>query len=154
MKKGFTKYITQCLGYFVFVGSMCLLYTNTVSAAPFINNDYTNTNEQLNAAGALDPEASEQPLDPRLVVAYTIRIALSLLGTALFILIVMSGYWYFTARGNDDKVTRAKDTLRQAVMGMVIILVAYAITSYTITSLTVRLKQGNDPAPRDELRFP
>jgi hypothetical protein len=38
-----------------------------------------------------------------------------------------------TAQGDDKKVTKAKDTIRNAVIGVVIILFAYIITNIVFT---------------------
>lgn len=77
------------------------------------------------------------PVDPRVAVASLIKVALTILGTVFFVLMVMSGYWFVTARGNEDKEEKAKDTIRSAVIGLAIVLMAYAITIFVSSRLIV-----------------
>lgn len=113
----------------------------------------TEATKQLNSAGVLNPsDTTTLAQDPRVTAAIVIRYFLSLLGTILLILIAMSGYWYFTARGDDEKITRAQATIKQALVGMVIILMAYSIATYTINSLSTTLKEGDQDRARDEYR--
>jgi hypothetical protein len=73
--------------------------------------------------------------DPRLVVAKIIRIGFGLLGTIGVILVIYAGFLWMTAAGNDDKIKKAKDILKAAVIGLIIILSAFAITSFIINKL-------------------
>lgn len=82
----------------------------------------------------------EQPLglpatDIRLVVANIIRIALGLLGIVALVLIIYAGYLWMTAGGNEDQIATAKKFLLNAVIGLAIILSAYAIVSFVISKL-------------------
>jgi cytochrome bd-type quinol oxidase subunit 2 len=52
---------------------------------------------------------------------------LSLLGVIFIILILLAGYNWMTAAGDEEKVTRAKDTLRRAIIGLIIIVSAWGI---------------------------
>lgn len=146
--------------YYIAVGIVCIfvgvvfLCMDTVVAQVITGPASKDAATQLNSAGslrAIDDRNIAQ--DPRVTAAIAVRYFLSLLGTILLILIVMSGYWYFTARGDDEKITRAQTTIKQALMGMVLILTAYAIATYTINSLSSTLKKGDQDRVRDELRF-
>ncbi len=55
---------------------------------------------------------------------------LAFVGILFFILIIYGGFIWMTARGNEQEVTKAKDLIMAAVIGLVIVLAAYAITSY------------------------
>lgn len=99
--------------------------------------------QQLNSATFFDPNGDDSVVgDPRVFVAYAVQVALGFLGTGLFILCLIAGYNYFTARGNDDKVRKAKDMLRHAVMGMVLILAAFSLTTFIINGISESFKQG------------
>jgi len=45
-------------------------------------------------------------------------------------LVIYGGFLWMTARGNEQQVTKAKDLIISAVIGLVIVLAAYAITAY------------------------
>lgn len=70
------------------------------------------------------------PGDPRLLVAQVIEIILSLLGIVFVILMILGGYRRLTARGDEEKVKKADQTILAAVVGLAIVLLSYAITDF------------------------
>ena len=74
--------------------------------------------------------------DFKVTVATVIQGALSLVGTIFLILAVYAGILWMTASGNEEKVTKAKDIITQAVLGLAITLAAYAITYFVTTKLS------------------
>lgn len=97
--------------------------------------------EQLQATGR-GANLGDNPADPRLVAASIVRIVLSLLGTVFFVLILMSGYWLMTAQGQEEKVEKAQKTIRSSVVGLAIVLSAYAITQFVVGSLLPGTERG------------
>lgn len=61
---------------------------------------------------------------------------LSFIGVLFFILMIYGGFIWMLARGNEQEVTKAKDLITSAVIGLVIVLSAYAITYYVGDLLT------------------
>jgi len=55
---------------------------------------------------------------------------LAFLGVAFFVLMIYGGYMWMFSMGNEQTTTKAKDVIIAAVIGLVIVLAAYAITSY------------------------
>ncbi|MCU0679464.1 MAG: pilin [Planctomycetes bacterium] len=55
---------------------------------------------------------------------------LALIGLVFFILMIYGGFTWMTARGNEQQVTKAKELILAAIIGLVIVLAAYAITAY------------------------
>ena len=51
-------------------------------------------------------------------------------GTLFFVLVVYSGLMWMTAAGNEDRIKKAKQILIAAVVGLIIVVSAYAITQY------------------------
>lgn len=86
-------------------------------------------------AGAGMGEVEEAPLDPRLMVAIVIRILLAVLGTVFFVLLILSGYWYMTAAGEEEKVKKGMNTAKRAIFGLLIVLMAYSIVNFVISRL-------------------
>jgi hypothetical protein len=64
------------------------------------------------------------------IVADLIGVFLGLLGVIFIILIILSGYWWMTASGDEQKLTKAKDTIYRAIIGLIITAAAYAITGF------------------------
>ncbi|TAN33489.1 hypothetical protein EPN28_01595 [Patescibacteria group bacterium] len=84
--------------------------------------------EQAKASGLPDT-------DIRVLVAKIIRTALGLLGIVALVLLLYGGFAWMTAGGNDEKIATAKKIIFNALIGLVIILASYAITSFVISKL-------------------
>lgn len=65
-------------------------------------------------------------------VGKIITILFSVLGVLFTVLIVYAGYLWMTARGEDEQVNKAKSIISQAVIGLIVLLMAYSITSFVI----------------------
>lgn len=60
-------------------------------------------------------------------VGNIISVFLGLLGSIFVILIVYGGYIWMTAAGNEEKVTRAQQIIKSAVIGIIVLVAVYAI---------------------------
>ena len=69
-------------------------------------------------------------------VGKVIGTALSLLGVIFLILIVYGGFLWMTAYGDKTKIEKARDLITNAVIGVVIVVAAYTISSFVIKALT------------------
>lgn len=69
------------------------------------------------------------------IVGTIARVIMSLLGIVFVILIIVSGYQWMTAGGNDEELKKAKQRMTNAVIGLVIVLSAWAIWSFVNTFL-------------------
>ncbi len=81
--------------------------------------------------------------DPRITVARIIQIALGFLGTIAVVLVIYAGFLWMTSEGNVDKLKRAKDILKSAAIGLLIILSAFAIVTFIIDKLNDALGNGS-----------
>lgn len=73
--------------------------------------------------------------DIRTTVARIIRVAMSLLGIVAVVIVLIGGFKWMTAGGNDDQVGEAKKWIFSGVIGLAIILSAYALASFVINQL-------------------
>ena len=64
-----------------------------------------------------------------------IQVALSLLGVIFLLLTIYAGYLWMTDRGNEQQAEKAKKILTTAVIGLIIVLGAYAISYFVIEAL-------------------
>lgn len=71
-----------------------------------------------------------------------VKIALSLVGTIFFVLTVYAGFLWMTASGNEEQVTKATDILKMAIIGLVITLAAYSITSFVLGRIIQSAQAG------------
>lgn len=68
------------------------------------------------------------------IVANILGLALSFLGIIFFLIIIAAGVIWMTAMGTSEKSEKAKDMLEAAVIGLIIVLGAYAITKFVFKS--------------------
>ena len=64
------------------------------------------------------------------IIGLVVSIVLSLLGVVFLILTVYAGFSWMTAAGEEERVTKAKETLTRAVIGLIITLGSYAIWAF------------------------
>lgn len=69
------------------------------------------------------------------VVAIVIKGALGLVAVIFFIMIVIAGFSWMTAGGNEETVKNAKKNMSNAVIGLIVILFSYAITYFVFDVL-------------------
>lgn len=91
------------------------------------------TNELL--PGQIATELGQQQQDLRVTIARIIRTAMSLLGIIAVLIILYGGFKWMTSAGSDEAVGDAKKIITAGIIGLVIILTAYAIASFVISSL-------------------
>lgn len=71
---------------------------------------------------------------------------LSFIGVIFMVLIIYGGILWMTAMGNEQKVEKAKNLIIQSIIGLIIILSAYTITSFIGRQLT-----DTNPAPSPQM---
>lgn len=81
---------------------------------------------------------SNDTIEP--LIQNLINIILSLLGIIFIAMIILGGWSWFSARGNEQKLDKAKDTLTQAIIGLLIVIGAYAISYFVLSILIPYLK--------------
>ena len=73
--------------------------------------------------------------DIRETIASIINVAMGLLGIIAVVIILIGGFRWMTAAGNDEKVKEAKKLITAGVIGLIIILTAYAIANFVVLSI-------------------
>ncbi len=69
------------------------------------------------------------------VISMVIRAALTLLGIIFLVIIVFAGYRWMTASGNEEAIQKAQSSIKRAIIGLVIVMLAYAITAFVFNQL-------------------
>lgn len=73
--------------------------------------------------------------DAPTLIGNVLEVVLGFTGTIFFILVVWAGLTWMTAAGNEERIKQAQKILTAAVIGLVIVLSAYAITRFIGGSL-------------------
>lgn len=73
--------------------------------------------------------------DPREIVAQVANVALGFLGIIAVVIILLGGFKWMTAGGNEDSVAEARKLMIAGIIGLVIILAAWGIAKFIIDNL-------------------
>lgn len=96
----------------------------------------TNTTFGINIVqNGLGPNSLTSGEDPRAIAARVINFALTFLGLIAVAIILYGGFKWMTAAGNEDQVGEAKKLLGAGVIGLLIILAAWALATFLIGSI-------------------
>lgn len=82
--------------------------------------------------------------DIRLIIARIVRAVLGLLGVVAICLMIWAGYTIMTAGGNEEKIQEGKKIMINAVIGLIIILSAFAIAQFVINMLAKATGYGSE----------
>jgi len=69
------------------------------------------------------------------IVGKVIQAFLGLLGVIFLSYLLFAGYAWMTAQGDEEKVTKAKDTIQRAIIGLIVTVGAYAISFWVLDKL-------------------
>jgi uncharacterized membrane protein (UPF0182 family) len=81
----------------------------------------------------------------QVTIARIINVALSLLGIVAVVIILIGGFQWMTAGGNDEKVAGARKLIFSGIIGLAIILSAFAIARFVLSSLSTATGTGALP---------
>lgn len=98
--------------------------------------------------GNLDKVADQTGHEKTTVDDYipkVITAAFAAVGATFLALMVYAGMKWMLARGNEDNITTARSTLINATIGLIVIVAAYAITSFVTGRLIDNKKPGQGP---------
>lgn len=72
------------------------------------------------------------PTDADALVTNVLTTAYIWAGIVCVLIIIIAGYFYVTSNGNAANVKRAKDAIMGAIIGLVVILLAFTATQFII----------------------
>ena len=72
------------------------------------------------------------------IAGIIVNAVLGLLGIIFISLMLYAGYNWMTAAGDEAKLTQAKNTIRRSIIGVVIIVGAYAIYNFILMNLLIQ----------------
>ncbi|HSR89363.1 MAG TPA: pilin [Candidatus Udaeobacter sp.] len=82
-----------------------------------------------------DPSKTGLSSDLGSAIATVIKTILALVGTIFLVLTIYAGVMWMTAQGAEEPVEKAKEIIKASIIGLVIIMSAYAITYFVTTKL-------------------
>lgn len=90
-------------------------------------------NTKLQNAGV--DNAGYANTDLATVIGNVVLTLLTLLGVVFIVLIVYAGFKWMLAQGEEQKITEARNLIIHSIIGLLIVLAAYAISYFIISAL-------------------
>jgi len=80
------------------------------------------------------------------IISNIIETILGFIGVIILILLIYAGFLWMTAGGSEDKVKKAKTIMKNAVIGLLIVVLSYAITTFVVNKVSgfTNEQQQND----------
>ncbi len=130
--------MTQTFTRFVLAAGLSALLALPFAGAALLSPMQAHA-QQLEADDLLSDEFGDSAglgqADIQTTIGQLIRVLLGFLGVVAVVIILLGGFKWMTAGGNDEKVAEAKRLIIAGIIGLAIILSAYAIASFVISSL-------------------
>lgn len=82
------------------------------------------------------PEAELKDVGVGVFVGRLIQAVLSLLGIIVLVFLIYGGYLWLMSGGNEQTLRKAKDILINAAIGLIIVLAAFAITTFIVEGIS------------------
>lgn len=127
------KYILSLLLVTFFSGLQVagfFLFSHSVSADESLLNSQEGVAEMRRVFGW-----GEEAADIRVIIANIIQIILGFLGIIFVSLMVFAGFRYMTSAGNEDQTKKALSQIKDAVIGLAIVMTAWVITTAVLRYL-------------------
>lgn len=91
---------------------------------------------RLVAANKINPDAVNIPrVSPDAALQSILTTVYFWAGIVCVLVIIVAGFFYVTSAGNAATIKKAKDALLGAVIGLIVVMMAFAITAFVIGRL-------------------
>lgn len=115
--------------------SLCVLFPLFVTAAPIFDEGQVIANNSTLPIEGTSPVAR---------IVLIIQISLTFLGAITTIVLVYSGFLFAFSGGNPSTVDKARKTLTWALIGMLIVLASWAMTSFVKDNFNIMSEDGKN----------
>lgn len=134
--------LKQVFSFIILSLSLGLLFLGLIQVLPVQAQGLAEQQVGLNGAGNAYNVSTGSEVDVRTYVANIIKVFLTFLALIFTIVIILGGYKWMTAGGNDDKVKQAKSQIKNGIIGFVLILIAYVIVDLTVNIINDEILDG------------
>ena len=124
MKNNLIKNIVVFIVFMMVAAPVALVGTQ-VNAGPNLGLNFVS-----NAGNGLG--LSDANEDPRQMAVNIVKYLMTFLGIIAVVIILLGGFKWMTAAGNEDKVAEAKKLIIAGCIGLIIILAAFIIVQFVM----------------------
>lgn len=113
--------------------TLMVLTVPAISMAQGTTNPFQRGLNDVNTVGQKAQLGEAKPLP--VIVGQIINVALGFIGILLLFYLLYAGFLWMTSGGEDDKVGEAKTMIKNAIVGLIIIIAAFSISNFVLNSL-------------------
>lgn len=89
-----------------------------------------------NALGGLDAvNGGQATTDLEGSIGSILSVVYTVIGIVAVVMIILGGVNYAMSQGDPGKVKKGKDTIMYGIIGLIIVLLAFAITNFVLTNI-------------------
>lgn len=110
--------------------------TQSTTGATNESRNATGGNSALSTLGRVGEKSGYNTISIEVAAGTIVNAALSVLGIIFIIIIIIGGFKWLTARGDEAEVTKALAYIKSAIIGLIITLSAGAIWFFIASRLT------------------
>ena len=125
----FTLLLSFSVLFFIFSGPIPEIQAQSRMTETELYRNQTGMREVQSVYGGRQPE------DIRIVAIKLIQWALGFLSLIFLIMIIFAGFKWMTSGGNEETVKKAQSLMKNAVIGLIIILAAWSLTYFAIIAI-------------------
>lgn len=127
---------------FLSLGSFAGAQELPPNTPPTASNSFKD--KMANQADMMQGSAGLGDVTIGVIAAAVIQAALGLLGIIFLVIVVFAGYRWMTASGNEEQVKKAQDAIKRGIIGLAIVILAYAVTAFVFNNLPFGGTVGGD----------
>ncbi len=122
---------TRAGGAMIGLAAPAIVFAQTVRPNPF--NTAGNYLNNTQAASGVTSNSGPDAL-PRMIGSL-VNVVLGFLGIVLLFYVLRAGFLWMTAGGDSKQVQSAKDMIRDAIIGLIVIVAGFAISNFVLQQL-------------------
>ena len=103
------------------------LIAGQISAALVTSDKLGDFNNNINTVATAGEYKTTLGLEG--IIGTIVKMLLSILGVIFVLLMFMAGNDWAQAAGNEEKVKKSKETIRNLIIGLALVLIAYALSA-------------------------
>lgn len=120
--------------FLLLLGLVTAAHADPPPSPPAASGSLMGRLRRVGGAAGVDATTSETSFAE--IVGKIINGAMGLLGVIFVAQMVYAGYLWMTASGEEEQLTKAKNIIRRSIVGLTIVLAAWAITNFVLYRLT------------------
>ena len=136
MSKFYKIFFSLTLGFLSFLPAV---HAYNLGDAFLVDDKHVCSGEYRDSLDCVADRANYKALNeatPEQITSNIITALMSVLGLVFLIFMIYAGVTWLLAGGDEKKVEKSKAVIKQSIIGLVIVIAAYAISYFVLAALT------------------